>query len=207
MALVQRSRFGTWLKNLTGFRGPFGMNLDSGVTPVYDLGQIAAELDDEQAYWLMGFSSAAVAAQFSFAQISVGAGRAIVDGFALQHRTQAGVRAGLTQSIAGAGSPVLVRNNFLGLRTPAFSLPAMQLGAVTILTGSQAADPFTPVGVNSALNVDQLGNVAPGQQTFLEVSTDLAWVLTPGFSWVISPAIVNCIVQGSVWGRFLADQT
>lgn len=204
MTIVQRTRFERWFKNLCGFRAALPLDLDHGIAPVYNLGQAAPELDDENAFWYATPASAGpVAAQFSFLQIkslSPGA-RAVIDGIYFRAPSAlTTVRFGIAPDIAGAGVPALLGNNFLGQRPPAYSLAAQQLGSLAVLSGTQAADPFSVAG--SAFNVDM-----PTGGFGLFIPLPPIFVVTPGFAFTMASGVVNISLGGSVTGRWLADQT
>lgn len=200
--LVQRSRFTTWLGNLTGFRGPFSSALLPDVQTVYDLGNRDPGLDTEQAYWYATPASAGpVAAQFSFLQLKVnpGGGLAVIDSIYIRAASAAGiVRFGITPEIAGATSASLLANNFLGNRGAAYALANQQLGSVGWISGSQAADPFAAAG--QAFNLDV--TTTPSGVVLLPP----LFVIQPGWAFTITPGAVNISIGGSVTGRWLADQ-
>lgn len=200
--LVQRSRFTTWLGNLTGFRGPFSSALLPDVQTVYDIGNRAPELDTEQAYWYATPTSAGpVAAQWSFLQLKVnaGGGAAVIDTMYLRAAAATGLyRFGITPEIAGATSSSLLGNNFLGNRGASYALAAQQLGSVGWISGSQAADPFAAAG--QAFNFDSFTTTGA-----LLVLPPL-FVIQPGWAFTVTPGAVNTAIGGSFTGRWLADQ-
>jgi hypothetical protein len=201
MTLVQRSRFSVFLKNLTGFRGPFGMSLDQGVTPSYDFSRPEALYDDEVAFWWARLSVAQVAAQFSFGQIKVpNAGtRAVVDHFYFRAIATGTVHYGIAPDIVGATVATTQRNPFLSPRPPSFTLANASLGAVVQLTGTSVADPLniTP----SAFGEVDITAGAAAQQF------DEQFVITPGWPFVVAMSAVNVPLEAIVFGRYLGDQT
>lgn len=200
--LIQRSRLSTWLTNLLGLRGPYSPGLVGDISAVYDLGNRAPELDQEQAFWYATPASAGpVAAQFSFAQLklSAGAGAAVLDALYLRAAAATGViRFGITPEIAGATSSSLLGNNFLGNRGAAYALAAQQLGSVGWISGTQAADPFAAAG--QAFNYDVFTT------TGALILLPPLFVIQPGWAFTVASGVVNQGIGCSMIGRWLADQ-
>jgi hypothetical protein len=193
---VQRTRFERWLKNLTGFRGPMPMNLDAGIAPVYDVGRSdGIELDDEQAFFYGQNSQAAVAAQFQAIQLVCTAGRAVIDQVWVRPvAAAAGVRIGRIGAVLAAPTStavVSVRNAFLGQ-------PIGTLGAVTLQTFSQAADPL------AAQTILQTDTPTAGASA---IAYNLQMVALQGAVITFSNSVVNLGISIGVIGRWLADQT
>lgn len=207
MPTVQRSRFTSWLKNLAGFKGPFSLNLDGGISPVYDFSAQEPGLDDEQATWALGFNIAAVAAKFSLAQVRVAVQtpqpfvRAVVDGLFLLPVGAAayGANIGISAYSADVAAALAITNNFLSVRSLAFSVPPLSTGAVT---GSAAATGGVSI-FGAGLFIQLL---VPINTPFLLPSNFLRFVVTPNFAFSVESNIVNQGIQGTIWGRYIGDQ-
>jgi hypothetical protein len=200
--LIQRSRLSTWLTNLLGLRGPYSPGLTADIAAVYDLGNRAPELDQEQAFFYLTPTSAGpTAGQFSFAQVKVtaGAGAAVLDALYIRAAAATGVvRFGITPEIAGATSSSLLGNNFLGNRGATYALAGQQLGSVGWISGSQVADPFATAG--QAFNYDVFTT------TGVLIVLPPLFVVQPGWAFTLAGGVVNQGIGCSMIGRWLADQ-
>jgi len=206
MTLLQRSRFNTWLKNVTGFRGPAGLDVGEVLSPVYDLGAYDELQDDETAYWISSSVTAGpVAAQLSSVTIQFPTGakvgtRASVDGIYIRSAVAAAVyQFGLCPAVAGGANPCNIRNNFLGQRGPAIDA-STGFNALNVVTRSGAASIFT--GFSTTHQVDS----AAGLHCDLPIPFPV-FVITPGFSFAVECQTVNVAISAFMWGRYLGDQT
>jgi hypothetical protein len=207
MPLIQRSRFSTWLKHITGFRGPFSVSLDGGLVPTYDTSLSDPLFDDEVAHWVAGASSSTLAGSFGSVGVQLNTNaqagtRAIVDGFFI---TPDGAAArsylvGLANAPNAGIGQTGVRNNFLGARTDNSFGPAntfnpvvnfSRLNAVSIFTANS-----TPFAVNGPANT----------QPFFDPFGKIPFVISPGYAFAIECTTVNINVAMVAWGRWVADQ-
>lgn len=203
MPQVQRTRFTSWLKNLTGFRGPLALNLDAGISPVYNFADDHPELDDEVGLWMTTANLTASAANFTAIQAKVAAGlRAVVDGIIIRAQVAAqSYNIGITGEIAGAGTNTRVINNFLSARPLVFTSAAVGLGGVLNITQQVAASLF--VAGTGAIVV---GTLANGADLLLLNPGFPKHVITQGFAFTIESGVVNQPVAASIFGRFYGDQ-
>jgi hypothetical protein len=206
MPEVQRSRFTTWLKNLTGFRGRLSLNLDSGISPTYDFSSIRPELDDEVAFWYSMTTVAAVAANFSQLQvIMAGSGRTVIDGLLIRAQALVAVlQFGITGLIAApTNSAMSLASNFLGNRGPVFAVAAQQLGAVLNSRANNSAVSLFSGGGSSML-IDTSAN---GPTIVLGRDQLPGNVVTPGFAFTVESQALNQRIDVGWWGRYYGDQT
>lgn len=206
MTLLQRSRFGTWLKNVTGFRGPAGLDVGEVLSPVYDLASYDELLDDETAYWISSSATVGpVAGQVSSITVQFPAAakvgtRASVDGLYIRSAVAAVVyQFGLCAAVAGGANPCNVRNNFLGQRGSAIDA-STAFSALNLVTRSGAASIFTGFSTNHSIDA------AAGLHCDLPTPFPV-FVITPGFSFAVECQTLNTAISAFLWGRYLGDQT
>jgi hypothetical protein len=202
MALVQRSRFATFFKNLTGFRGPLDLPLQEGLHPVMDiLGSRNPDLDTEVGYWLLQPSSTGpTAGQFSAICAKVSSGTAIIDGFSVRApAAQAVVRVGIGPEIPNNPVNAMSLNNYLSQRSPTFNTSVANFQVITSGSFTQVSDFFG--GGNTPWNID-----VPTAQFSLIFSLPGFAAITPGYAFVIAGGVANQAIGGAMWGRWLADQ-
>jgi hypothetical protein len=208
MTLLQRTRFGTWLKNVFGWRGPTPLDIPDTLSPVYDLARYDPLNDDDTAYWFASAGTAGpVAGQLSSVAVqfpaSARAGvRASVDGFYLRSAVAAvtynyGLCAIITD---GASNPCSVRNNFLNQRAPLAISSATGFSALNFIQRSGAASVFTGFSLSGSLDS------AAGLHTDIP-SPFPVMLLTPGYSFAVECQAANTAINAHFWGRFLGDQT
>lgn len=201
MPLIQRSRFATLLKNLTGYRGAFSPDLGASVVPVFDIASAPPDLDEEKAWWFgVPLAFNAVAAQFSSATVKCLSGTAIVTG--IQLGGQAGAQSyniGICADLAG-GVATSVVNNFLNNRGPAYAFAASQLGVVQQVNRQNAASIFASA---SAVSL-QIALLAGSADFFFQFP--LPFCIQPGWSFGIETSAVNLPLRANVFGTYLGDQ-
>jgi hypothetical protein len=202
MALVQRSRFATFFKNLTGFRGPLDLPLGEGLAPVMDiLGTRAPELDTEQAYWLLQpTSQGPTVGQISAIAAKVSSGAAVIDGFSIRVAAAQGiVSVGLGPEFSGGPISAMAQNNYLSQRSSTFNTSTANFNVITSASLSQVSSFFG--GGNTPWNLD-VGTT--GQSVIVNIPGFA--VITPGYAFIMSPGVNNVAIGGAMWGRWLADQ-
>ena len=202
MTLVNRSRFTEWLKNLTGLRGPYSVDLDHGITPVYDLGNTdVPELDQDVAWWFTPpiFLAASVG-NFSSWMLKSNFGKARVKGLILQSAAaKQDYNIAITGEIAGAGGGALLANDHLGNRgTSPFSGAIGGFGAVTMVSRQTAASILTTLMVQIS--------VAAGASDLI-FPFPMPWIIQPGWALGIESSVVNQVGRVSAFGTAVADQT
>jgi hypothetical protein len=199
MPLIQRSRFTTFFKQLTGFKGPLSSDLDTAVQPTVDVNQRAPELDEEQAYWYAQPNSvAAVAAQLQAIGVKISGGQAVIDGFMIRSLAAggiviAGISAEFTADSATNGG---LANNFLFGRGSLFNASQQTFIPIQTMNHSQVSSFILGVPLNFELqaNVPLIVNLPP------------MFVIQPGWAFVLQGGAVNQGIGGAIWGRWLADQ-
>lgn len=209
MTIVQRSRFARWLQNLAGFKGPFGLNLDAGITPVYDFSSSQPDLDEEVGYWAFPIAVGASAGNFNSAWVKIPAQapatqpalvRAMVDAIWLRSEVATTVaNVGMIAAPAAGGSAVFLRNNYLGLRGLTFGAAGLSTGALQLGVSQQAASLFVSVPSTLQVDVPLAPHVGSGGQI-------PPYVITTGWAFCIETQIVNSPLHGWVAGRIVADQ-
>lgn len=211
MALVQRARFATFLKNLTGFRGPLDLPLQGELRPVFDISSDLPELDDEVARWYTSGTQAALAGNFSAVGLQLGSGvpagtRAVVDGLILTAQAALiNYNIGIT---APATTPALqaaqLSNNFLGSRGSVYTLPQASLGAVQ-QWGKQAAASIFSGTIGFSIQVTVPPNTVASTLVFAAPNFP-RFVIQPGWVFSVEPTGNNTAVFFSAFGRYYGDQ-
>lgn len=208
MALVQRTRFTTLLKNITGFRGPSDISLGESISPTWDISNSDGLFDDEVAYWVSAtMSTPALAANFSGVQVVFPANapirRATVDGLIIRPVGAAATAysIGLTAAAAAPTAQIgcFLRNPFLNQRGSAFG-STNQFFALNTATYQQAATLFgLPAG---PITMD-----LPAGNTDLVLTGNLfPYVIQPNWCLTVESGPVNQQVAAAFWGRYVADQ-
>jgi hypothetical protein len=207
VTLVQRSRFTRWLQNLTGFKGPFGVNLDGGITPVYDFSTSQPDLDEEVAYWAFPIAQGALAANFTSAWVKLAPQtgqqqllRVMIDAIWVRAEVATSVvNVGMIAAPAAGGSSVFLRNNYLGLRGVTFGAAGLSVGAVQLGISQQAASLFVSPASTLQVDVPLAPHVGSGSQI-------PPFVVTTGWAFCLETQAVNLPLHGWVAGRIVADQ-
>jgi len=198
MPLIQRSRFSTFFKQLTGFKGPLSSDLDTAVQPTVDVNQRAPELDEEQAYWYAQPGSVAgVAGQLQAIGVKISAGQAVIDGFMIRSTAAASVViAGITAEFSGSPTNGGLCNNFLFGRGSSFNSSQQLFTPIQTMSLSQVSSFILGIGMNFELQagVPLIVNLPP------------MFVIQPAWAFVLQGGVVNQGIGGAVWGRWLADQ-
>jgi len=196
--VVQRSRFSTFLKQLTGYRGKLATPLLGLVQPTFDINQRAPELDEEQCYWYCTPNSqAAVVGQISVVGVRCQSGQAVVDWIFIRQQAAVSTYAiGIAAEFAAGTVNAGAANNFLFARGSVFNSAQAQFANVQGMNQANVSSPIS--GQN--INVD----VPAGQGLFLP--SPMQWVIQPAYALVVSPNVNNLPVGASFGGRWLADQ-
>lgn len=203
MVLVQRGRFTEWLKNLTGLRGPYSVDLDKGIAPVYDLSNPdVPELDQDQAWWFTsGQFLVASPGNFTSFACRTGSLKCRVTGVILSAQAAAqSYNIGLAADPGVGAVPAVLANDFLGSRGAVFSLAQNAFGPVTQFSRQNAVSLL--FGANRALQI----NVAATASTFV-FAFPLPFIIQPGWALICESDVVNQAMFCGFYGKSLADQT
>jgi hypothetical protein len=201
MVVVQRGRFTEWLKNLTGLRGPYSVDLDKGIAPVYDLANSdTPELDQDKAWWFTS-QQFLVASPGNFTSFAVRTAslkcrvtNVIIGATAAQQTYLLGLIAD-----PGVGAvPCTVANDFLGSRGAVYTLAQNNFGPVTMFSRQTAA--------SILVNTNQFAIAPPAGQDFI-FPFRLPFIIQPGWAFAVETSVVNQAARVSFIGEALADQT
>ncbi len=200
MTIVQRTRFERWLKNLSGFRGALPLDLDHGITPVYDLANPdVPELDQDKAWWFTAQQFlVASAANFTSFAVRTASLKCRVTGVIIGATVaQQTYNLGMIADPGLGAVPCTVANDFLGSRGPIYTLSQNNFGPVTMFSRQAAAALLA--GTNS------FQVAPPAGQDFL-FPFRLPFIIQPGWAFAVETSVVNQAARLSFFGESLADQ-